>query len=111
MPLTLSANIEIFNMVPILVTLRFPVRPTSIIAALTHSTATFIATMVQQVIPGSAVEVAFRTFMVVWRVADVLVECMGRAVRSVAAFTPPATCQQREDVHGGHLHGHPEEFP
>jgi hypothetical protein len=49
--------------------------------------------------------------MVVWRVADVLVECMGRAVRSVAAFTPPATCQQREDVHGGHLHGHPEEFP
>ena len=52
--------------------------------------------MIEEVVPAGAVEIAFWTFVVVARVACVLVEGVVGSKGAIAAVAPPSRCQWGE---------------
>lgn len=74
-PLALCTHVEFVKMFVELVAIKFPVPSVSVTASFAHRAAIFLPTMFEQVVPSSAVVVAFWTLVVVRRVAFVLNEC------------------------------------
>lgn len=64
MKLALSANVEVFNVIPVAITVVLPVYSRAILATLTDSTATFLAEMVEKIIPILSIKLTHRAQLV-----------------------------------------------
>jgi hypothetical protein len=87
------AYIEVVDVLPVLVTTGYPIRACAIVTASTDSMTAFPVAVVEKVVPGGTVEVAHGVFVMVRRVADVLLNCFLGAMASIAAVTMPGRCE------------------
>lgn len=74
-PLAFCTHVAFVKMFVVLVAIKFPMSSVSVAAAFAHRAAIRLTTMLEQVVPSSAVVFAFWTLVVVRRVAGVLNEC------------------------------------
>lgn len=80
--LTISAHIEVVRVLPILICA--PISSMAIVAVLADIAASFGTTVFKQFVPGDAIKVTFRAFVVVRGVPQVLSVCIERAIRPIA---------------------------
>jgi hypothetical protein len=92
MLIAFPAYIKIVNVLPVLVTAGYPMRACAIVTAPTDSTTALPVAVIEEVVPGRAIEVAYRAFMMVRRVANVLLERFLGAIASIATVTMPGRC-------------------
>jgi hypothetical protein len=73
----LIADMFVFEVLPIRVTVALPESTRSVEAALAHCAATFFAAMLDQLIPGRGIEVAHGALVMMKRISNMLFQCAG----------------------------------
>ena len=64
-PIALSTHVVALHMLPVSDAVVVPVRASTIVATFTYDSTTFVAAMIEQVVPTRTIEVAFWAFVMV----------------------------------------------
>jgi hypothetical protein len=84
-----GADIFVFKVLPIRVTVALPESTRSVEAALAHCAATFFAAMFEQLVPRRGVKVADRALVMMKRISNMLFQRAIGCERAVASVAPP----------------------
>lgn len=90
--IALGAHIFVPDVIPVLLTVILPVRSIPVVTPLTHNSATLFAAVIEQIVPGRAIEIALGALVMVLRVAYVLIKRVVELKGAVATVARPLEC-------------------